>query len=169
MSTAIALMTAAQARAARVRPKVGGFPYLAEVFRQAGVTNCYYTVPSMTALYITTSGSVVQQDKPIVTEMVDVPGFNEANLVAAINVDKAGDCTFTEFVEALWRAGATGYQIDFVARTCTYFGVAGERYLESYNEVDLPVEPAPSPVEPATLEPSTLGSHPPPPLPKPAD
>ena len=38
MSKAIENLQAAQQRAMAIRPKVGGFPYLAEALRQAGVT-----------------------------------------------------------------------------------------------------------------------------------
>lgn len=52
MSTpAIPILKAAMARAAEVRPKAGGFPYLAEALRQAGVTRCAMTVPSNAMLY----------------------------------------------------------------------------------------------------------------------
>ena len=37
MSKATEKLQAAMSRAMTVRPKVGGFPYFAEVFRQAGV------------------------------------------------------------------------------------------------------------------------------------
>jgi uncharacterized protein YbcV (DUF1398 family) len=145
VSNVVETITSAQARAAEIKPKVGGFPYLAEVLRQAGVSRCYFTVPSMTALYVTSDGNAIQQGKPILTDMVEVPGFNQPNLVAAIAVDKAGDCTYPEFIEAIWRAGVTGYEIDFAARSCTYFGVAGDRYLESYEQVEIPPAPLASP------------------------
>ena len=38
MSKAIENLEAAQKRAMAIRPKVGGFPYLAETLRRAGVT-----------------------------------------------------------------------------------------------------------------------------------
>ena len=38
MSKATEKLLAAQQLALKVRPKVGGFPYLAEILRQAGVT-----------------------------------------------------------------------------------------------------------------------------------
>ena len=38
MSKAIDNLNTAMQRAASVRPRVGGFPYLAEILRQAGVT-----------------------------------------------------------------------------------------------------------------------------------
>ena len=40
-------------RLAAVRPAVGGFPYLAEALRSAGVTRCYVDVPSRTFRYVT--------------------------------------------------------------------------------------------------------------------
>jgi hypothetical protein len=46
MSNAIDNLQAAQKRAMEVRPKVGGFPYLAEVLRRAGVTKNLWFLPS---------------------------------------------------------------------------------------------------------------------------
>jgi len=38
---------------------------------------------------------------------------------------------------ATWRAGIVRYDVDFAARTCTYFGADGEEYVESYPAMDL--------------------------------
>jgi uncharacterized protein YbcV (DUF1398 family) len=46
MSKAIEKLQAAQQRAVAIRPKVGGFPYLAEVLRQAGVTHNFWFLPA---------------------------------------------------------------------------------------------------------------------------
>jgi uncharacterized protein YbcV (DUF1398 family) len=60
--TADIIRTIAQAQnhAQQFRPKVGGFPYLAEALRQAGVVRYVFEVPSMSVLYVTKRGSVVQ-------------------------------------------------------------------------------------------------------------
>ncbi len=59
MSKAIANLQAAQQRAMSIRPKVGGFPYLAEALRQAGVTRNQWSLPSCQSLFLTNEGSVV--------------------------------------------------------------------------------------------------------------
>jgi uncharacterized protein YbcV (DUF1398 family) len=46
MSRAIENLQAAQQRAIAIRPKVGGFPYLAESLRQAGVTRNFLFLPT---------------------------------------------------------------------------------------------------------------------------
>lgn len=86
--SAIPPLKAAMARAAEVRPKVGGFPYLAEALRQAGVTRCAMTVPSNAMLYLTDAGPVAVQGEPLLTGMSDVPPFDRAALVAALRADR---------------------------------------------------------------------------------
>ena len=76
MSKAIESLEAAQRQAVAMRPKVGGFPYLAEALRRAGVTRNFWFLPACQSLYLTNEGPVVTQGKPIATGTVDVPPFN---------------------------------------------------------------------------------------------
>jgi uncharacterized protein YbcV (DUF1398 family) len=59
MSRAIENLEAAQKRAMAGRPRVGGFPYLAETLRLAGVTRTVWILPACESLYLTTEGPVV--------------------------------------------------------------------------------------------------------------
>jgi uncharacterized protein YbcV (DUF1398 family) len=68
MSKAIESLEAAQRQAVAMRPKVGGFPYLAEALRRAGVTRNFWFLPACQSLYLTNEGPVVTQGKPIATE-----------------------------------------------------------------------------------------------------
>lgn len=140
MDSIITTVGAALARAAAVRPRVGGFPYLAEALRDAGVTNYYFDVPSGTVLYATNSGDVLQPGAFLRTETTVVPPFDQQSLVEAIRVDQRGESAFSEFVEASWRSGVVRYEVDTGARTCSYFGAHGERYVEDYPAVLLPRE-----------------------------
>ncbi|MDF3289688.1 DUF1398 family protein [Streptomyces silvisoli] len=137
MSTATTNVRAAMERAAAIRPKVGGFPYLAETLRQAGVTRCRMAVPSNAMLYLTDAGPVVDQGEPLVTGMVDVMAFDREALVKALRADQAGETTFHEFVQGCWKAGVVWYDVDLVARTCTYYGADGDSYTEIYVAVDV--------------------------------
>lgn len=137
MSKAIANLQQAMGRAAAIRPKVGGFAYLAERLRQAGVTRNLWTLPAGQSLFLTDSGPVVMQAQPIVTGMADVPAFDREALIRALRTDQAGESTFPEFLESSWRAGVVGYDVDFDARTVRYFGCEGEEYVESYPAVDV--------------------------------
>ncbi|NEB92754.1 DUF1398 family protein [Streptomyces bauhiniae] len=138
MSTpAMPTLKAAMARAAEVRPKAGGFPYLAETLRRAGVTRCAMTVPSNAMLYLTEAGPVAVQGEPLLTGMSDVPPFDRAALIAALRADQAGETAFPEFVRGCWQAGVVRYDVDLAARTCTYYGAAEESYVETYPEVTL--------------------------------
>ncbi|MFJ3876554.1 DUF1398 family protein [Streptomyces sp. NPDC090077] len=137
-NTAIAALQAALERGAAVRPEVGGFPYLAESLRQAGVTRCRMAVPSNAFLYLTAHGDVVVQGEPLVTGPVQAPPFDREALVAALRADQAGKTAFPEFVRASWEAGVVWYDVDTAARTCTYYGTGGDSYTEDYPAVVLP-------------------------------
>ena len=65
MSKAIENLEAAQRRAMAIRPKVGGFPYLAEALREAGVTRNLWFLPACQSLYLTKDGPVVTLGAPL--------------------------------------------------------------------------------------------------------
>jgi uncharacterized protein YbcV (DUF1398 family) len=137
MSKAIDNLTEAMKRAEAIRPRMGGFPYLAEVLRQAGVTRNVWSLPSCQSLFLTEYGPVVMQGSPLTAGAVDVPAFDESALIKALRIDQAGDSTFLEFLDASWRAGVTRYDVDLAARTVAYQGCKGEEYVEAYPEVNM--------------------------------
>lgn len=137
MSEAIDNLTEAIKTAEAIRPRMGGFPYLAEVLRKAGVTRNIWSLPSGQSLFLTQKGSVVMQGSPLVTGAVDVPAFNETALITALRVDQAGESTFPEFLEASWQAGVVRYDLDLEARTVSYQGCNGEEYVEAYPAVTI--------------------------------
>jgi len=135
VSKAIENLTEAMKVAAAGRPRVGGFPYLAEVLRKAGVTRNVWSLPSCQSLYLTHEGPVVVQGTPLAKGAVDVPAFNEEALIKGLRVDQAGESTFPEFLDATWRAGVVRYDVDLEARTVAYQGCNGEEYIEAYPAV----------------------------------
>ena len=137
MSKAIENLQAAQQRAMAVRPKVGGFPYLAETLRRAGVTRNLWFLPACESLFLTEQGPVVTQSTPLVTGTVDVPSFDREALITALRTDQAGKSTFPEFLTASWRAGVVRYDVDFVARKVEYYASNGEEYVENYPAVQV--------------------------------
>ena len=137
MSKAIENLEAAQRQAMAIRPKVGGFPYLAETLRQAGVTRNIWSLPACQSLYLTELGPVVATGTPLASRTVDVPPFDRDALIAALRTDQAGNSTFPEFLAASWRAGVVRYDVDFAARTVAYYGCNDEVYVEEYPAVDL--------------------------------
>lgn len=137
MSKAIDNLREAMERAEKIRPRVGGFPYLAEVLRQAGVTRNVWSIPGCQSLFLTQEGPVVMQGKPLVDGVADVPMFNESALIQALRVDQAGESTFPEFLDASWRAGVIRYDVDLEARTVAYQGCNGEKYIEAYPAVSI--------------------------------
>ena len=138
MSKAIDNLDEALKRAMATRPKIGGFPHLAESLRRAGVTRNIWFLPACESLYLTQHGPVVSQGQPLVSGMMDVPLFNREALIAALRIDQAGNSTFPEFLAASWRAGVVRYEVDFAARTVGYYGCDGEVYVEAYPAVDIP-------------------------------
>ena len=100
MSKAIESLVAAQKRAMATRPKVGGFPYLAETLRRAGVIRNLWFLPACQSLYLTNDGPVVSAGTPLVTGMADVPAFDRDALISALRTDQAGQSTFPEFLAA---------------------------------------------------------------------
>lgn len=137
MSKIIDKLQAAQKQAMANRPKVGGFPYLAEILRQAGVKQNIWSLPSCQSIYHMEEGSVVQQGTPLVVGMQDIPSFNKDALIKALHVDRSGESTFPEFLMAAWNAGVIWYQVDFEKRTVTYGGSKGEIYVEEYPTVSV--------------------------------
>jgi uncharacterized protein YbcV (DUF1398 family) len=125
-------------RAMVTRPKVGGFPHLAETLRRAGVTRNQWFLPACESLYLTNDGPVVSQGQPLAFGTMDVPTWNREALIAALRTDQAGKSTFPEFLAASWRAGVVRYDVDFAARTVAYYGCHGEEYVEAYPALDLP-------------------------------
>lgn len=130
-------LTEAQKYAMSIRPKVGGFPVLAEILRQAGVQINRWSLPSCQSVYLMKEGSVVQQGTPLVTGTHEIPKFDREALIIAIRADQEGRSTFPEFLQAAWRAGVIGYDADFAERKVTYYGSHGESYLEEYPAVEV--------------------------------
>lgn len=137
MSQAVKNLIEAQKFALSIRPKVGGFPYLAEVMRQAGITRNLWSLPSCQAIYLTQYGQVVSQMPPLLDSVQDVPEFDREALIHALRIDQAGESTFPEFMKAAWEAGVVSYDVDLEKRSVTYYGVLGELYIEDYPAVEV--------------------------------
>lgn len=136
-SHAIINLQAALQRAMAGRPKVGGFPYLAETLRRAGVSRNLWYLPSSQSLYLTEAGPVVTQGTPLFIDTADVPPFDQPALVRALRTDQAGESTFPQFLAAAWQAGVVSYEVDLAARTVAYYGINGEQYVEEYPAVEV--------------------------------
>lgn len=119
------------------RPKVGGFPYLAEALRRAGVMRNIWFLPACQSLYLTEAGPVVLQGQPLLSGAADVPTFNQQALIAALRTDQAGTSTFPEFLSAAWQAGVVRYEVNLIQRTVTYFGCNDDEYTERYPVVEI--------------------------------
>lgn len=130
-------LTEAQKYAMSIRPKIGGFPVLAEVLRQAGVQMNRWSLPSCQSVFLMKEGAVVQQGTPLVTGVHEIPKFDREALITALRTDQEGRSTFPEFLQAAWKAGVVGYDADFAGRKVIYYGATGESYLEEYPSVEV--------------------------------
>jgi len=140
MSNAIENLKTAQKKAMDKRPKVGGFPYLAEILKQAGVQKNLWYLPSLQSIYITDLGPVVHQGTPLISGMIEIAAFDKDNIIKAIRADQAGKSTFSEFIISIWKAGVVQYEVDFLLRKVTYLGCNNENYIEEYPQVTVPKE-----------------------------
>ena len=120
------------------RPAVGGFPFLAECLRKAGVKRNIWSLPAVQSMYVMEDDEIVNQGIPLLSGVAKIPRFDESALVAALRVDQAGNSTFPEFLVSAWNAGVVGYEVDFSNRKVDYWGVNGERYTESYPAIEIP-------------------------------
>ncbi|NBV42948.1 DUF1398 domain-containing protein [bacterium] len=137
MNTLTNQLIESQQYAQSIRPKVGGFPVIAEVLRRSGVQINRWSLPSCQSVFLTKNGSVVQQGTPIVTGTHEIPPFNREALIKALRTDQEGKGTFPEFLQAAWEAGVVGYDVDFAGRKVIYYGVNGESYMEEYPAVEV--------------------------------
>ena len=137
MSKAVEILQAALEHGMRVRHKVGGFPYLAEALRQAGVIRNVWQLPACQSLYVMEAGEVMMTGALLVSGAVDVPQFDRDALIHALRTDQAGQSTFPEFLASSWRAGVVSYEVDFQERVVVYRGARGEEYAEHYPAVSL--------------------------------
>ena len=137
MSKAVENLIKAQQLAMSIRPKIGGFPYLAETLKRAGVTRNIWSLPSCQSIYLTQYGPVVSQSSPLVSTTTDIPPFDRDALVKALRIDQAGMSSFPEFLKASWEAGVVSYVVDFEKRVVIYYGALNESYSENYEHIEI--------------------------------
>lgn len=137
MAAAIENLRDAFRTAERIQPEVGGFPYLAEALRRAGVQRNEWLLPSLQRTYLTEAGPVVEQGTPLLTGLAAIPSFDSSALTRALRADQEGRASFEQFVVAAWAAGVVRWVVDLDARSCTYHGCAGEKYVENYPAVSI--------------------------------
>ena len=130
-------LTEAQKYAISIRPKIGGFPVLAEVLRKSGVQLNRWSLPSCQSIFLMKEGAVVQQGTPLVTGTHEIPNFDREALIKAIRADQEGRSTFSDFLLSAWKAGVVGYDVDFTGRKVIYYGANGDSYLEEYPAVEV--------------------------------
>lgn len=121
------------------RPRVNGYPFLAEALRQAGVSRYVCHLPSCQCLYYTDMGVIAAHGDYLISSMTAVPKFNQEAFVKILRNSQRGEITFTDFLRGTWESGVTYYEADLMKRTVTYFGAKGESYMEEYPSVTISV------------------------------
>lgn len=86
MSKAIENLQAAQEQAMAARSKIGGFPYLAETPRRAGVSRNIWMLPACQSIYLTDQGPEVMQGEPLLSGAADNPALDQEALIRAVDV-----------------------------------------------------------------------------------
>lgn len=154
MSQAIEKITQAYKWAFANRPKVNAYPVLAEALRQAGVIRYVYDLPSCQCIYFTEDGPVASQSEALTSGLTVVPPFKKDLFIKVLRESQAGDRSFPEFLKGSWEAGVIRYEADLIKRKVTYFGAAGESYVEDFPAVELSVagSSVPASVRPVVWE-----------------
>lgn len=127
----------AMSKSEKVRPKVGGFPYLAECLREEGFTKNTWYLPSGDSFYFTSEDSLVIPGKPLIKDITIYPTYSEEKLINALRKDQEGQTTFPEFLMNTWKSGIVKYEVNFIERYVIYYGADGEEYKETYPAVEI--------------------------------
>jgi len=76
MNKSIEDLIAAQKYALSRSPKIGGFPFFAEILRQAGVRINHWFLPSCQSIYVMKDASILQQETPLIIGTYEIPKFD---------------------------------------------------------------------------------------------
>lgn len=71
----------------KIRPQVGGFPYLAACLHEVGVTKKEWILPAGKSTYWTSEGVLTMLKQGLISQPTDVPSFDEAELKQILKID----------------------------------------------------------------------------------
>jgi hypothetical protein len=120
-----------------IRPKVGGFPYLAETLRLAGVTRKPLVSARVPELIVDRVWAGSDGWSPLGVRYRGCAGFQSRRADCGASDRRAGTARSPSFWPHCGTPGSFAYDVDFAARTVGYFGCNGEEYIEPYPAVDL--------------------------------
>jgi len=127
----------AMSKSEKVRPKIGGFPYLAECLREEGFIKNTWYLPSGDSFYFSKEDSLVIPGKSLIEDIAVYPSYSEEKLIRALRSDQAGKSTFPEFLMNTWKSGVVKYEVNFIDRYVVYYGANGEESKEIYPAVKI--------------------------------
>lgn len=125
----------AMEKSQKIRPAIGGFPYLADCLRQAGFLKNTWYLPSGDSFYFTSDDALVIPGTSLIEAPSPCPIFHETALIKALKLDQAGQTTFPDFLKNIWSAGVVMYTVDFIHRSVTYYGADNTHYQEDYPSI----------------------------------
>lgn len=130
----------AMSKSEKGRPKIGGFPYLAECLRQEGFTENTWYLPSGDSFYFSKEDSLIIPGKSLIEGVASYPPFSEEELIEVLRADQAGRTTFPDFLMNIWKSGVVKYEVNFIDRYVVYYGATGEEYKETYPAVEIKIK-----------------------------
>jgi uncharacterized protein YbcV (DUF1398 family) len=122
----------AMAKSEKVRPKIGGFPYLAECLREEGFTKNTWYLPSGDSFYFTKEDSLIIPGTSLIEDITTYPPYSKEKLISTLRADQSGQTTFPEFLMNTWKSGIVKYEVNFIERYVIYYGANNEEYKETY-------------------------------------
>ncbi len=119
--------------AAIERARGGGltYPQFVQLLIDAGVTSYHVDVATHAISYRRGVDEIhAEIGAPTAPPGATPSPFSEAGLVAAIQENQQGKSTYSVFLQRIWAAGVTAYDVDLTGRTITYRGARGETHAE---------------------------------------
>jgi uncharacterized protein YbcV (DUF1398 family) len=119
--------------AAIQRARDGGitYPQFVQLLIDAGVTS-YHVVVATHAISFRRGADEIhaERDAPTAQPGARPAPFSRDGLVAAIRENQQGKSTHPVFLQQIWAAGITTYDVDLTGRMITYRGARGETHTE---------------------------------------
>ena len=115
------------------RARDGGitYPQFVQVLIDAGVTSYHVDVASHAISFLCGADEIhAERGAPTAQSGARPSSFSKDGLVAAIRENQQGKSTYSVFLERIWAAGVTTYDVDVTGRMITYRGARGETHTE---------------------------------------
>jgi uncharacterized protein YbcV (DUF1398 family) len=119
--------------AALGRARSGGitYPQFVQLLIDAGLTSYHVDVATHAISFRRGADEIhAERGAPTAPPGATPAPFSKDGLVAAILENQQGKSTHPVFLQRIWAAGVTTYDVDLTGRTITYRGARGETHTE---------------------------------------